>query len=195
MEDNKPVKRGRGRPPMTDEQKRANKLARQKGELPSTKPNFGQENISPGDNSKYIRHALAILNLPPIDIAKADQVSDRLDWYFNHCVINDMKPTVNGMCNALGIHRDTLHTWRTGEARPGTHQAIVLKAYRLLEELWEDYMLNGKVNPVSGIFLAKNMFHGYSDKQEVVLTPNAPRLSDEDVDIVTAKYAELPDED
>lgn len=34
-------------------------------------------------------------------------------------------------------------------------------------------MLNGKINPVSGIFLMKNNFE-YQDKSEVVLTPNNP---------------------
>ena len=34
-------------------------------------------------------------------------------------------------------------------------------------------MLNGKINPVSGIFLGKNNFE-YADKQEVVVTPNNP---------------------
>jgi hypothetical protein len=39
--------------------------------------------------------------------------------------------------------------------------------------MMEGYMQNGKINPVSGIFLMKNNF-GYTDKQEVVLTPNSP---------------------
>jgi hypothetical protein len=176
MEDNKPTK------------------PKQTRNRPDLK-NFGQENILPGDNSKYIRHARLSLDLPPIDLAKPEQVKERLDWYFDHCIDNDMKPTVNGMCNALGIHRDTLHAWHTGEHRQDTHQAIIVKAYRLLEELWEDYMLNGKINPVSGIFLAKNLFNGYSDKQEVVLTPNTQTLSDADVATIEAKYAELPDVD
>lgn len=190
MEETK--KRGRGRPPLSDEQKKQNAIARKNGEMAPGKKNFGEENVLPGDNSKYIRHALATLNLPPIDIAKSEQVSERLDWYFNHCIESDMKPTVNGMCNALGIHRDTLHAWRTGEYRADSHQAIIMRAYRLLEELWEDYMLNGKVNPVSGIFLSKNLFYGYADKQEFVLTPNAG-VSDEDVAAIAAKYDELPE--
>ena len=185
--------RGRGRPRLSDEEKRERKIMRANGELPIREDH--QVKTEPGDNSKYIRHALATLNLPPINITDARQVEARLDWYFNHCIDNDMKPTVNGMSNALGIHRDTIHSWRTGEHRPDSHQAIILKAYRLLEELWEDYMQNGKINPVSGIFLAKNMFHGYSDKQEVVLTPNTSQLSAVDPATIEAKYAELPDVD
>jgi hypothetical protein len=54
-------------------------------------------------------------------------------------------------------------------------------------------MTNGKINPVSGIFLGKNNF-GYQDKQEYVLTPNQ-QLSGADPATIEAKYAELPDMD
>lgn len=37
----------------------------------------------------------------------------------------------------------------------------------------ENYMQNGKINPVAGIFLMKNNMD-YQDKSEVVLTPNSP---------------------
>ena len=184
-------KRGRGRPPLSAEEKKERKLMRQNGELPVREDH--KVNTEPGDNSRYLRHALATMGLPPIDISDPKQVEDRINWYFVHCAEDDMKPSVNGMCNALGIHRDTILTWRKGEYRADSHQAIIVRAHRLLEELWEDYMQNGKINPVSGIFLGKNMFGGYSDKQEVVLTPNTPGLSEADVATIEAKYAELPD--
>jgi hypothetical protein len=158
-----------------------------KNNFPTSQP----LNTEPGDNSKYLRHALVTLDLPPIDISNVEEVEGRIWWYFDHCVDNDMKPTVSGMCNALGIHRDTLATWRTGEFRAGTHQAVVLKAYRLLEELWENYMMNGKINPVSGIFLGKNNF-GYRDSQEYVVTPNMQQES-MDPRVIEQKYDELPD--
>ena len=186
-----PKKRGRGRPPLTEEQKKQNALARQMGALESGKPKFGQENVQPGDNSKYIRHALATLNLPPIDIADPAQVEDRIGWYFGHCMESDMKPTVMGMCNALGISRNTIRTWYNEDFRATTHAPVVKKAYALLEELWEDYMLNGKINPVSGIFIGKNAWN-YADKQEVVLTPNALD-NDADAATIAAKYEELPE--
>ena len=195
MEDNvQPVKRGRGRPKMSKEEREERALMRKRGELESGKPGFGEEYILPGDHSKYIRHALATLNLPPIDIANPQQVSDRIDWYFEHCATNEMKPTVTGFCNALGVHKDTIRAWYHGEHRAGTHQAIILRAYRVLEELWEDYMLNGKINPVSAIFLGKNQWQGYQDKQELVLTPNTGTPEALDAATIEAKYAELPED-
>jgi hypothetical protein len=63
----------------------------------------------------------------------------------------------------------------------------------VLEELWEDYMLNGKVNPVAGIFLGKNLFQ-YKDQQEYVVTPNTGSIPDAiDAATLESKYAELPD--
>ena len=53
----------------------------------------------------------------------------------------------------------------------------------------EDYMQNGKINPVSGIFLMKNNF-GYADKQEVVLTPNNPLGEQKSTDELEQRYLE-----
>lgn len=188
-------KRGRGRPPKTEEEKAETRaLAKQRWEEKSKLgvSTFGQD-LNSGDNARYLAHAMVIMEQPPIDRSNPKEVEERIKWYFGHCVNSDMKPTVSGMCNAIGIHRDTLHTWKTGQARQGTHQEVVLRAYRVLEELWEDYMLNGKVNPVAGIFLGKNLFQ-YRDQQEYVVTPNTGGIPEAvDVATIEAKYAELPD--
>lgn len=150
--------------------------------------NFGAENVEAGDNSRYLRHALAGLDLPPIDISDDKQVSERLDWYFNHCIEDDMKPTVTGMANCLGIDKTTLWSWRTGECRASTHSPLIKKAYKLLEELWEGYMLSGKVNPASGIFLGRNHW-GYQDKVEVVVTPKNDSDEGFSADDMAKRYA------
>jgi hypothetical protein len=155
--------------------------------------NFGQENIEPGDNKKFLAHALIVRDLPPIDSADPVQVEQRINDYFSLCVENDMKPTPAGFRISLGISKGTLSNWRNGVWRSGTHQDIICKAYDLLDALWQDYMYNGKINPVSGIFIGKNEFH-YADKQEVVLTPNQQKLSEEDYKTIEAKYEELPGE-
>ena len=44
--------------------------------------------------------------------------------------------------------------------------------------MMEEYIQNGKVNPVAGIFLAKNHF-GYTNETEIVVTPNQQNLDSE----------------
>lgn len=53
----------------------------------------------------------------------------------------------------------------------------------------EEYMVNGKINPVTGIFLMKNN-NGYSDQQEVVLTPNNPLGDSTPPEDLQEKYLE-----
>lgn len=153
----------------------------------------GPSGLEPGDNSKFVRHALASWNLPPIDISDPEQVSNRLGEYFRYCMDNDRKPQVVGMCNWLGISRNTLNTWKNGEYRNGTHSDVIRKAYDLLEEIWIDYMQNGKINPATGIFLAKN-FWNYKDVADVVVTPNQPYQGASEEDL-KQKYLEDMAED
>ena len=162
--------------------------------LPQRKNQSTSDLTEPGDNNKFLSHALAIRNMPEIDTSDPVQVKQRIDDYFKLCVANDIKPSVKGFLNALRVAKSTLWEWKNGGFRAGTHQAIICEAYDVLEALWEDYMMNGKINPVSGIFLGKNNF-GYQDKQEYVLTPNQQQVTAEDVKLISAKYDELPEVD
>ena len=149
----------------------------------------------PGDNAKYIGVSLQLFNLPTIDLHKPEQVQERLNEYFDIHVKADLKPTVAGMAMALGIDRRRLWEIKTGtptsnhwvENLPTLTKDSIKKAYDFLETLWENYMHNGKINPVSGIFLAKNNF-GYQDKQDIVVTPNTRSDSDYSAEDIRARY-------
>lgn len=153
----------------------------------------GPAGMQPGENSQFVRHALASWNLPPIDISDPEQVNQRLGEYFQYCAENDRKPQVVGMCNWLGISKDTLNSWKRGEYRSETHSDLIRKAYDMLEEIWIDYMQNGKINPATGIFLAKN-YWGYRDVADVVVTPNNPYQGASEEDL-KQKYLEDMAED
>lgn len=155
--------------------------------------NFGAENTEPGDNSRYLRYAMASWELPPIDISDPKQVENRIIEYFSFCVENDRKPNTVGMANWLGINKDTLNTWKNGEYRASTHSVVIKKAVNVLEELWVDYMQNGKVNPASGIFLGKNMF-GYKDNQDITIRPENPYGDQKDAATIAKEYDALPEE-
>ena len=150
----------------------------------------------PGDNAKYIGVSLQLFNMPKVDLYKPNEVQERLTEYFKIHTEADMKPTVVGMAMALGIDRRRLWEIRAG-AKLGGHTPLDLptltvdyikKAYDFMENLWENYMQNGKINPVSGIFLGKNNF-GYQDKTEYVVTPNVHNDSDYNKDDIIARYS------
>ena len=183
-------KRGRGRPKGSKD----SAPRKTRSDIDVVKKNLDITNFEPGDNSRYLSHAMAVRNLPAIDISDPVQVEERINEYLLLCCDYDMKPTVKGFCNALGgISRNTLWNWRNGTFRKGTHEEIIVRAYDLLEEMWENYMSNGKINPVAGIFLGKVNF-GHRDQQELVLTPNTNNVPTIDAATIEAKYAELPED-
>ena len=108
--------------------------------------------------------------MPPIDLNDPTAVWARIQDYFHIVVKNDMKPTLAGVSMALGVNRTTFIAWAAGDRRIGQPQAeMARKVYQILNSSWEDYMLNGKVNPASGIFIGKNNF-GYSDEQKLTIS-------------------------
>jgi hypothetical protein len=174
--------------------------ATKKTTTPATKkvahgsPTFGNNgfDLAPGDNAKFLSFAMNLFNLPALDRKDPQQVSDRINLYFTRCCEADIKPSVAGLANSLGIPRQSVWDIRTGKCLDGFSPEsadLVKKAHGILGELWEDYMQNGKVNPVAGIFLGKNHF-GYRDQQEVVLTPNNPLGDETSTEEIAKRIAE-----
>lgn len=160
--------------------------------VPNPQKDFGHENAQPGDNSRYLRQAMVAWNLPPIDISDAKQVENRIQEYFQFCIENDMKPQKIEMSRWLGINKDTMYMWQNGETRKATHTELIKKADALIHSLWVDYMLNGKINPASGIFLGKNMF-GYRDVIDIAPTTAPPLGEQLDEKALIERLDALPD--
>lgn len=157
--------------------------------LPASKSSLMLED---GDNAKFTSMNLHFMNLPKIDLHDEKAVQDRLNEYFDFMIQNDMKPSVSGMAMALGLDRRRLWEIKTGNTQgsgalgglsslPQGVTDLVKKAYQLLECLWEDYMLNGKINPMAGVFLGVNNY-GYQDVKKVDVTPVLPANKDNDYD-------------
>ena len=155
--------------------------------------------LEPGDNTKFLQLNMELFNMPDIDMHNEEAVAERLNEYFALYAKHDVKPTVAGMAMALGMDRRRLwavtHDQPLGgrgnfSTLPPSVTDVIKKAYFMLENLWENYMQNGKINPVTGIFLGKNNY-GYQDTVEHVLTPNRPPESYSEAEI-RARY-EIPD--
>ena len=152
-------------------------------------------NVEAGDNTKYLMVGMQLFNLPTIDLKDPEQVNNRLNEFFKIHAEADMKPTVAGMGMALGLDRRRLWEIKTGNLKGGMTQYdlptltmdSIKKAYEYMEILWENYMQNGKINPVSGIFLGKNNF-GYQDKTEHVITPTINSDTDYSAEDIKKRY-------
>ena len=155
--------------------------------MANPKKNFGYENVESGDNTKFLMHAMTIRKWDKVDLDDPKAVDERCEKYMALCAENDIKPTVSGLANALKISRQTLYDWHAGNHRPAVKN-IIDYYYGVLEDLYEEYMMNGKVNPVSGIFMGKNHF-GYADKKEITVKAKS-KFDELNPDEVREKYIE-----
>lgn len=160
------------------------------------KPENQLTNVEPGDTNKYLSVSMKLATLPSVDLQDGEAVEKRVMEYFQIHADNDIKPTVMGLGLALGLDRRRLWEIKTGHnvgcshspmALPARSVDAVKKAYFIMENLWENYMQNGKINPVAGIFLGKNNY-GYQDKTEYVLTPNQQNDNDYSADEIRQRY-------
>lgn len=126
----------------------------------------------PGDNTKFTTHTMNIMLLDPVDLNDAEQVKTRIHEYFKICAEDDMKPGVADFAFALGISRQELWNIVTGKrVKPDAVLDALKRTYYALNAQLENYAMNGKVNPVTFIFLGKNHF-AYQDKQEITVSAN-----------------------
>lgn len=154
-----------------------------------------QVHVSEGDNRKIMSVNIALFNMPKVDLYDAEAVQQRLSDYFQLYADEDLKPTVAGMAMALGMDRRRLWEIKAGatqgrgeiDSLPRETRDIIKSAYSLMENMWENYMNSGKINPVSGIFLGKNNF-GYQDKTEYVVTPNTQQETDFNEEDIRKRY-------
>lgn len=176
--ENVPAKRGRGRP----------------AGIHTPRPDM---QMQPDSESvkKYLGHDMIIFNWPDVDMKDPEQVLARINQYFELCWNDDVKPSVAGMALAFGVDRRSLWYWVNDmNCKYIAPESLVLikKAYHLLTVQMENYMQNGKINPVAGIFLMKNNM-AYKDQQDVVITPNNPLGAETPAKEIEDKYAEVTD--
>lgn len=124
-------------------------------------------------NALRIEQALAIANLPRIDIMDAEALEARVQEYFNLCIEREMRPGMAGLSLALGLPRQTLINWAKGANCSPDQQAVAGRARQTLETLLEMYMMNDEINVAAGIFLGSNHY-GLEQKstREIELAPS-----------------------
>lgn len=119
-----------------------------------------------------------------------EECAERLNDYFAQCCRTGQIPTVEDMCLALGVTRQTVWEWENGKRGANQERRdMIKKAKEILAAIDAKLVTEGKIPQVTYIFRAKNFF-GMKDQQEVVLTPNNPLGDAEDSKALKDKYLE-----
>lgn len=121
------------------------------------------------------------------------EILDRIDYYFEQCIVDAIRPTVETMSLALGYSRISVWNWKNGIKCDSQRQAIIQAAYDTIAAFDADMVTNGAMNPVVYIFRSKN-FYDMRDQTELVVKPDNPLGEIVAVEDIERKYEELPDE-
>ena len=117
----------------------------------------------------------------------AEQLEQRLRWFFRWCVDHQRRPTVELMALACGTSRQNLWKW---EKAGGAKGEAIARAKQTLAALMETWMIEGKINPVSAIFLLKN-HHKYADAFQL----EAPSRNDLEASMTPEEIARQIEQD
>lgn len=138
-------------------------------------PNVAIDEAIPPEKVRALVHSLKQLHdmgRPQTDA----EVSERIDYFFQFCEYSNIRPGIESLCLALHISRQTLLNWSNGVKCTPERQQIVQAAKAYIGAYLEQALLSGKINPASGIFLAKNWL-GYKDS--ISIDEAAPRVQEQ----------------
>lgn len=174
--EDKPVKRGRGRP---------------KGLSNFTSPVIADNGVKtePGDNTRYADIILELMSWGPVDADDFDELKERLRRYLLFCKEHDVRITNQVCYMALGITKDEVYDWESRRSRGSDprYYDFIKKVKQICATNRELLMSDGKLNPVTGIWWQKQ-YEGMTEKSELVITPNQPMGPAPDEKQLAAEY-------
>lgn len=149
--------------------------------MKSNWPNAADPNVTASEMSAKIAIFNEMRRLPKIQKNDPEGLEKRVDEFFQFCCEKSVKPTVEALALVCGVTRETLCEWQHSGSRNGE---IITRAKSVINALMTDWGVEGKLNPVTMIWLQKNNY-GYSDSQTVTIEANtnqaAPTMSKADL--------------
>lgn len=146
------------------------------------------EKLKPTDIKPTVQNLMELRNLgkPQTD----QEVRERIDDYFQFCQEKGFRPAIESLCLALHISRMTLWKWEHQQGCSAERAETVRDAKAFIAAFLETTFVNGRINPVSGIFLLKNWL-GYKDTIEIDAGERISEQARATPEQIAAKYADV----
>ena len=193
-EKQKPVKRGRGRPPGSKNKRTmAERMVANYPTSPLMAGALKPENA--GRASAAVGHVMKCMYLgQAVNIENIDSLYKGLEEYIKFCFENDFPPTLATCCLALGLNTSTLHDWKNGRRRGDNpeYKKFAEAVRYVIQAGIESCMVTGLINPVVGIWWEKAHFD-MIETQKVEVTQQDPLGEKKSAKEIVEKYSNLPD--
>ena len=151
-------------------------------------PNPSATEIIANSRAKAVAYTLSLSRWPKIDLFNPRKLKNRIDAFFHYSMTAEIIPTLPSFCVALGIDKVQLHQIRTQTFyRDKTYYNLpkecveeIRRGYDMLAQTLETAILQGLVNNIGGIFIAKNNFE-YKDEANYTITPGREKTDTEEI--------------
>ncbi len=100
-------------------------------------------------------------------------------------------PDVEGLAAYLGVSRTCINDWENSNYNG--FSATIKTAKNLIADYKKQLAMHGKIPPIIAAMDFNNN-HGYTQKQEVLVTPNSPLQADTNPVDIASKYNALPED-
>lgn len=169
------------------------------GKKGNRKQDWNGDPKSVSSNLDFLIKLTALKNAEKIDIFDPIALKKRISEYFEFASAAGHKPTLSEMGIALGIPREYIYLIVTGNFKGYTTLSklppecvdAIKDGYNIVRGNIESMLVSGEINPVSGIFLAKNM--GLKDTNEMFDSQSQKEIPD--VERLKTQYLnQLPDQ-
>lgn len=190
----KPVKRGRGRPPGSKNKRTmAERMVANYPTSALMSSALKPENA--GRASAAVGHVMKCMYLGQVvNKESIESLYHGLEEYIKFCYENDFPPTLATCCLALGVNTATLNDWRNGRRRSSNpeYKQFAESVRYVVQAGIEACMVTGLINPVVGIWWEKAHFD-MIETQKVEVTQQDPLGEKKSAKEIVEKYSNLPD--
>lgn len=117
-------------------------------------------------NANYIIHAKRLSELPKIALSDPEEIRERVDFYYQLCVTDGVRPNLPGLALAFGLTRTGLMNAMSDRRMTRDAAQELGRGIAMMDEILSGMVLDGRVMPVAAIYLMNNWL-GYKNASEV----------------------------
>lgn len=137
----------------------------------SRKSYMAQDNVKKFNKSMR-EHSMKIGR--PYAFDSVERLAEDVQKYFDLCEETNVVPTITSLALWIGCDRDTIYNHANNSNSP--FFGILKTAINYCHSTLENGTVDGKVNPVTYIFMAKNYF-GLRDDKQITVTPTTEQVN------------------
>ena len=108
----------------------------------------------------------------PYAFSSMEELEGQMQEYFDLCTDNQVVPTITNLALWLGVDRSTIYEHANNSNSP--YSNTMKSTINYLHSIMQSGTIDGKINPVTYIFISKNDY-GMRDDKNITVSPGSDK--------------------